>query len=71
MPLDQELYSQEAPDFVSENDEILKAVGSGLEGDAGPRRVGDGPGRRPEEDPESPFESRASIRFPAARETVT
>ena len=27
MPLDQELYSQEAPDFVSENDEILKAVG--------------------------------------------
>ena len=25
--LDQELYSQEAPDFVSENDEILKAVG--------------------------------------------
>ena len=27
MPLDQEIYSQEAPDFVSENDEILKAVG--------------------------------------------
>ena len=27
MPLDQELYSQEAPGFVSENDEILKAVG--------------------------------------------
>ena len=26
MPLDQELYSQEAPDFVSENDEILKAI---------------------------------------------
>ena len=27
MPLDQELYSQEAPGFVSENDEILKAIG--------------------------------------------
>ena len=26
MPLDQELYSQEAPDFVSENDEIPKAI---------------------------------------------
>ena len=26
MPLDQELYSQETPDFVSENDEILKAI---------------------------------------------
>ena len=25
-PLDQELYSQEAPGFVSENDEILKAI---------------------------------------------
>ena len=27
MPLDQELYSQEAPGFVSENHEILKAIG--------------------------------------------
>ena len=27
MPLDQELYSQEAPGFVSENQELLKAVG--------------------------------------------
>ena len=27
IPLDQELYSQEAPGFVSENDEILKAIG--------------------------------------------
>lgn len=27
MPLDQELDSQEAPGFVSENDEILKAIG--------------------------------------------
>ncbi len=27
MPLDQELYSQEAPGFVSENDEILKSIG--------------------------------------------
>ena len=26
MLLDQELYSQEAPDFISENDEILKAI---------------------------------------------
>ena len=26
MPLDQELYSQEAPGFVSENDEILKSI---------------------------------------------
>ena len=26
MPLDQELYSQEAPDFVSGNNEILKAI---------------------------------------------
>ena len=27
LPLYQELYSQKAPDFVSENDEILKAIG--------------------------------------------
>ena len=35
MPLDQELYSQEAPGFVSENDETLKSIGRVLKATQG------------------------------------
>lgn len=46
VPLANRLWSQNAPDFTSENDEILACIRDGVRGHGQARHLGHGPGRR-------------------------